>query len=234
MSILMRCCALLLLGTAVLQADETADNRAKIYPELGKYLEARAGEFEQIPAERKTQLKKLALYVSSRSKANQPCRITFICTHNSRRSHMSQIWASTAASYYGVEHVETFSGGTEGTAFNPRAVAALQRTGLKVDKTDEEKNPRYAVRFKETDKPLICFSKVYNESPNPTDDFCAVMTCTQADKNCPNVEGCSLRVAIPFEDPKVADNTPEEAAKYDERCQQICREMMYLFSQVGH
>jgi arsenate reductase len=58
------------------------------------------------------------------------------------------------------------------------------------------------------------------------------MTCTQAEKNCPIVAGSSLRVGVHFEDPKVADDTPEEAAKYDERCQQICREMLYLFSQV--
>jgi arsenate reductase len=89
------------------------------------------------------------------------------------------------------------------------------------------------VRFEDADAPLICFSKVYSDSPNPAVDFCAVMTCAQADKNCPVVEGSSLRVAIPFEDPKVADGTPEEATKYDERCAQIAREMLYVFSQVG-
>jgi len=213
-------------------ADESGTKTA-IYPELQKYVDLRIREFDQIPDERKTQLKKLASYVKSRIESKQPARLTFICTHNSRRSHMSQIWASTAAAHFGVQHVETFSGGTETTAFNPRAIAALQRAGIKIEKMNEGKNPHYAVRFQETDHPLECFSKVYSESPNPKDDFCAVMTCTQADKNCPMVEGASLRVGIPFEDPKTADNTSEEAARYDERCDQISREMLFLFSQAG-
>jgi arsenate reductase len=86
------------------------------------------------------------------------------------------------------------------------------------------------VRFDETDDPLICFSKVYNAPPNPQAGFCAVMTCSQADKSCPLVQGSSLRVAIPYEDPKVADDTQKETAEYDKRCQQICREMLFVFS----
>ena len=207
-------------------------SQAAIDTKLRSYLENRTAEFDQIPIERKTQLKKISLYVHGRSKANQISRLTFICTHNSRRSQMSQIWAATAADYYGFRNIETFSGGTETTAFNPRAVAAIERAGLIVDKTDESKNPRYTVRIHQAAKPLVCFSKVYNEAPNPSESFCAVMTCAQADKNCPIVDGCSLRVSLPYDDPKAADDTPEEPEKYDERCRQICREMLYLFSQV--
>lgn len=222
----------MMLGPTFSYAAEKASNM-DLYPDIQSYIEQRLAEFEQIPSERKSQLKKMSLYVKSRIKAREPARLTFICTHNSRRSHLSQIWAATAAHFYNIPHVETFSGGTEATAFNPRAVSAIERAGFKVEKTQDGKNPRYAVRFDDTDSPLICFSKVYSDAPNPTADFCAVMTCAQADKNCPVVEGCSLRVAVPFEDPKVADDTPEESNKYDERCAQISREMLYLFSQVG-
>lgn len=145
---------------------------------------------------------------------------------------MSQLMASVAASYYAIDGVECYSGGTEATAFNPRAIAAVQRAGFKVEKTDDAKNPKYAVRFEDTDKPLICFSKVYSDPPNSREDFCAVMTCSHADKSCPNVAGASLRIALPFEDPKMADDTPEEASRYDERLAQIGREMLYVFSQV--
>lgn len=197
-----------------------------------RYLKERTTEFDQIPAERKTELNKIADYVRSQSEAKRSSKLTFICTHNSRRSHLSQIWAAVAANYYGVVDVETYSGGTEATAFNPRAISAIQRAGLSVEKAQDGKNPRYAVRFQTAGDPLICFSKVYDESPNPKEAYCAVMTCSQADKNCPIVKGSALRVAIPFEDPKAADDKPEEVATYDERCQQICREMMYLFSQA--
>lgn len=221
------------LGAVVARSAEETRSTG-MYPTVQKYVQQRLTEFDQIPAERKTQLKKIALYVKSRVDAGETARLTFICTHNSRRSHMSQIWAAVAARHYGIKGVETFSGGTEATAFHPRAIAAIERAGLKVEKANDSKNPHYAVRFQATNEPLDCFSKAYSDAPNPKRDFCAVMTCTQADKNCPLVTGCSLRVAIPFDDPKVADGTPEEAGKYDERCAQISREMLYLFSEVGN
>jgi arsenate reductase len=209
-----------------------AGEGAAMFPAVDKYVAARVAEFDQIPSERKAQLKKVSLYVQSRVKAGQPVRLTFICTHNSRRSHLSQIWAATAAAHYGVAGVETFSGGTEATAFNPRAIAAVERAGFTVKKTDETKNPKQEVRFHDAGAPMVCFSKKYDEAPNPKEDFCAVMTCSEADKSCPNVRGASLRMAISYDDPKVADNTLGEAAKYDERCAQIAREMLYLFAQV--
>jgi len=157
----------------------------------------------------------------------------FICTHNSRRSHLSQIWASTAAAYYGVPGVETYSGGTEATAFNPRAVAALKRAGFEISHSATQDNPHYTVRFHDNAPAMECFSKVYKQPPNPTADFCAIMTCAQADKNCPVVRGATLRIGVPYEDPKAFDGTPEEAAKYDERCQQIAREILYVFANAS-
>ena len=151
----------------------------------------------------------------------------------SRRSHLSQIWASDAASYYRIPGVECFSGGTEGTAFNPCAVAArLELAGMKIEKLSDDKNPKYRVQGAEGLAAMVCFSKKYSDATNPKSDFFAVMTCAEADKGCPTVDGAALRVPLHFQDPKVADGTPQEAAKYDERCVQICREMFYLFSRV--
>lgn len=204
---------LLALATLALSA-ELPKEKVKMYSEVQSYLDQRVKEFNQIPNERKSELQKVAEFVKSRTESNEPARPTFICTHNSRRSHMSQIWGATAARFYGIGGVETYSGGTEVSAFNPRAIAAIKRAGLAVEKLDDGINPHYAVRFQDTDKPLVCFSKVYNERPNPKEGFCAVMNCSQADGNCPIVAGSSLRVCILFEDPKVADETPEEAATY--------------------
>jgi len=160
-------------------------------------------------------------------------RLVFICTHNSRRSHLSQIWAQTAAGRYGVAGVETFSGGTEATAFNPRAVTALRRAGFTIPEPEAGANPRYQVRCHAEAPPLVCFSKVYGDASNPRSDFYAVMTCSQADQNCPVVAGAAQRIALPFDDPKAFDGTLEEAAQYDERCRQIAREMLFIFSTVG-
>lgn len=198
-----------------------------------EYLESCSREFDKITDERKVTLQRLAEYIAAKLSLSKPVELTFICTHNSRRSHLSQIWAAVAADYFGLDGVKTYSGGTEATAFNPRAVAALRRCGLVVEAADPDaSNPHYAVRVSESLLPQICFSKVFNEPPNPATGYCAVMTCSQADEACPLVMGCDLRIPVRYEDPKVADDTDQESERYDERSRQICREMLYLMSRV--
>ena len=203
------------------------------YPQLTQYLTEAACGFDRIPGDRKVELAKVADYIRERLSRSQPAELTFICTHNSRRSHLSQIWAQVAAEFYGLKGVATYSGGTEATAFNPRAVAAMQRCGLKIVADDPSaSNPRYSVFTSDSASPQVCFSKAYGDAPNPSTGYCAVMTCSQADDACPLVMGCDLRMPIRYEDPKVADDTELEAQRYDERCAQICGEMLYMMSLV--
>jgi arsenate reductase (thioredoxin) len=205
----------------------------EFYPELSQYLSKAAAQFRDIPSDRKTELAQVADYIRVRLSNSEPVKLNFICTHNSRRSHLSQIWAHVAAKVYGLNGVETFSGGTEATAFNPRAVGALQRSGLKISADDASStNPNYSVLTSDTAEPIVCFSKVFNAPPNPTTGYCAVMTCSQADDACPLVMGSDLRMPIRYEDPKVADDTAFEVQRYDERSAQICTEMLYLMSLV--
>ena len=205
----------------------------KLYPGLHAYVDECLADFDRIPDERKRTLEKLAAFVEKQQQAGEEAKLTFICTHNSRRSHLSQVWAQTAASFYGIPKVATYSGGTEATAFNPRAVAALRRAGFRFEDETSDRNPVYKVTSHDGAAPMKAFSKVYSDDPNPQRDFCAVMTCSQADKACPSVKGASMRLTIPYEDPKAFDNTPQETEKYDERCQQIALEMLYVFSQVN-
>jgi arsenate reductase len=199
-----------------------------------QYVSARLNEFADIGPERRAELESLAGYVRERIAADQPVKLTFVCTHNSRRSHLSQLWAAVAAVHYGIDDIATFSGGTEATAMNPRTVDALRRAGMTIDADDPAAiNPRYRVRFGDPQTDQTCFSKVYDESPNPNSGYAAVMTCSHADENCPLVRGCDFRIAIRYDDPKLADETPAEAATYDERSRQIAREMLYLMSQVA-
>ena len=199
---------------------------------LSDYVAARTAEFDRIPAARKAELDTLADYVTARRAADEPAKLTFICTHNSRRSHLGQVWAAVAAAHYGVSGVETYSGGTEATAFNPRAVAALKRAGFAVESDAAATNPRYTVTYGEAAPPSEHFSKKYDDDANPQSGFLAVMVCTDADEACPVVTGAAARLALPYDDPKAADDTPAEAARYDERTAQIGREMLYAFSQV--
>lgn len=213
--------------------NKTDASSTTFYPALKHYLAEATNRFDVIPSDRKSELAKVADYVRERLAKSEPAKLTFICTHNSRRSHLSQIWAQVASEHYGLVGVETFSGGTEATAFNPRAVAAMQRCGLKIVADDPAvANPRYSVYTSDSATPQVCFSKAYGDPPNPSKGYCAVMTCSQADDACPLVMGCDLRMPIRYEDPKVADDTEFEAQRYDERSAQICSEMLYMMSLV--
>jgi arsenate reductase len=200
-----------------------------LYPDLSAYLDERAAEFEQISADRKAVLEELASYIRTKSASAEPADLIFVCTHNSRRSHMSQLWAAAAAARAGLR-VRTYSGGTESTAFNPRAVASIRRAGIRIEKTSDAANPVYHARIADTLPAMTCFSKPYDNDPNPKSAFGAVMVCSDADDACPFVPGAEFRLAVPFVDPKVSDNTPKEAATYDERCAQIAREMLYAMT----
>ncbi len=199
---------------------------------LSRYIAQVVREFTTIPDRRKRELQMLARFVQSRRDTQRAAQLTFICTHNSRRSHLAQIWATTAARHFGITQVEAYSGGTEATAFEPRAVAAVERAGFEVEDPGGE-NPHYRLRDGSQEPAQICFSKRYDHPTNPTRDFAAVMTCSQADEACPHVAGAALRQALPYDDPKQADGTPIEATTYDERCRQIAREMLFVFGTVA-
>lgn len=202
-----------------------------MFPLIHTYCDALTASFPAIPAARKVLLETIAAYIQDRKDRRLPVKLVFICTHNSRRSHFGQIWGAVAASYYGLENVQTFSGGTEATAFHPNAVHALKTIGFEVQSDTHPVNPVYTIRFGEQDT-CRCFSKVYDDVSNPQEQFAAIMTCSEADENCPFIAGAELRVGTTYEDPKNADGTPEESAVYLERAHQIAREVFYLFSLI--
>ncbi|MDR8393770.1 protein-tyrosine-phosphatase [Aliifodinibius sp. S!AR15-10] len=199
---------------------------------LQGYLNNLKTEVSQIPGERKEKLSELSESVRKRLNNDKLAKLTFICTHNSRRSHLCQIWAATMADHWGLGGIETYSGGTEATAFNPRAVEAIRRAGFTVENPGGD-NPHYKVFYDEGEEPLVCYSKTFDDAANPNQDFVAVMTCSDADQNCPVVPGAAFRITITYEDPKQADGTPQEEQVYDERCRQIAAEMYYMLSRLN-
>jgi arsenate reductase len=197
-----------------------------------KVIAQLANEQDRIPAARKSILHDVISFIESRLATRQPVNLTFICTHNSRRSHIAQVWAQAAAAYFNVPNVHAYSGGTEATAFNPRAVDALKKSAFDIVLTTDGSNPRYAVRYSDEHPAFEVFSKRYDDSKNPSKDFAAIMTCTHADENCPLVTGASARISLPYDDPKDFDGTGVEAQKYVERSLEIGREMLFVFSQI--
>lgn len=178
----------------------------------------------------RAKLQALADALKSEHQRKGSLDVLFVCTHNSRRSHMGQLLGAVAAARVGIV-ARTFSGGTETTAFNPRAIAALTRVGFQIT-GEGEKNPHYRVSWSPAAPAIDAFSKTLDDAANPTSDFVAVMTCSQADAACPFVKGARQRVSVPYEDPKVADGTPDEAQRYDERVEQIGRDLAWVFRQV--
>jgi len=188
---------------------------------------------ETISSERKTILQPLTDFIQSKVSGNQEIRINFICTHNSRRSHLSQVWAQTMANYFNIKNVFCYSGGTEATALFPMVAETLQNSGFQINTISKNDNPVYSIKYTDNEHPIIGFSKKLDDDFNPKSEFAAIMTCSQADGGCPFIAGAEKRIPITFEDPKVFDNTPQQAEKYNERNLQIATEMFYVFSQIN-
>lgn len=195
-----------------------------LYAPLAEFLDR---PLPEINPQRRDRLTQMVGYL----RRDRP-RLVFICTHNSRRSHMAQMWAAAAADHFEIPGVETYSGGTEATAFHPHAVEAMRACGFRIETDGEGRNPRYRVSWSETTEPFEVFSKVFTEDPNPQSGFCAVMTCTEADAGCPVVPGAETRIAIPYVDPKEADGSGVEAALYEARAREIGMEMAWVFQRA--
>jgi len=187
---------------------------------------------ERISEERKRILQPLIQFISSKLSKNEEVRLNFICTHNSRRSHLSQIWAQTMANYYQIENVFCYSGGTEATAMFPKVVETLRNQGFEILKLSETENPVYAVKFAENEHAVICFSKKYDDDFNPKSEFAAILTCDSADENCPIVYGAEARIPIKYEDPKKSDGMPEMNETYFNRSLEIATEMKFVFENL--
>lgn len=187
---------------------------------------------DTISESRKEVLQPLADYIQSKVNNNLEIRINFICTHNSRRSHLSQIWAQTIASYFAIKNIFCYSGGTEATAVYPMVIKTLNQSGFKINALSNDKNPIYSIKYSNNEHPIIGFSKTLDDDFNPQSQFAAIMTCSQADGGCPFIAGAEQRIPITFEDPKAFDNTPQQEEKYNERSLQIATEMLFVFSQI--
>ena len=201
-----------------------------LFPEIEKVINTL--NFESISDERKIVLQPLVDFIQEKATSQQEIRLNLICTHNSRRSHLSQVWAQTAAAHYGIKNVFCYSGGTEATAMFPMAAKTLVKQGFQIKTIAEGNNPVYAIKYSENAHPIIGFSKTFDDDFNPQSEFAAILTCSSADQGCPFIAGAEVRIPITFEDPKAFDNTPQQAEKYEERSAQIATEMFYVFSQI--
>lgn len=229
-----------MLNLVVHQMETVAKNNTKLktmkstqstlFPEIGKLIKELNPQ--TISDERKAVLNPLSEFIQSKVSNHQEIRINFICTHNSRRSHLSQVWAQTMANHFNIKNVFCYSGGTETTALFPMVAETLQNSGFQIKTISESNNPIYSIKYADNEHPIIGFSKKLDDDFNPKSEFAAIMTCSQADGGCPFIAGAEERIPITFEDPKAFDNTPQQVEKYHERSLQIATELFYVFSQI--
>lgn len=202
----------------------------KLTKQLRAYTKKVATELDQVSPGRQETLTEIGDFLLKELKEDNKADIIIICTHNSRRSHISQLWLQTAAEYYGIKGINVFSGGLEATAFHPNAIAALERAGFNISGVQSGDNPVYTASNGITNS--IMYSKKYTDTQNPQADFGAIMVCSDADKSCPMVEGADDRFALPYDDPRYYEDTPSVNQKYDETVREIAREMFFLADYV--
>ncbi len=201
-------------------------------PELKKYTEFLQQNYSSISGQRKELLIQIADAITIALKKNQLLNLMYVCTHNSRRSQFGQVWAHYAAHYLGIKNIHFFSGGTEITAFHQYAIDTLLRAGHEITEIKKKENPAVTFNFGENIPELKCFSKRFDNAENPSELIFALMTCGEAEHNCPLIPGALARFSINYEDPKKFDGTELQDSKYDERCLQIATESFFLFSNV--
>jgi arsenate reductase len=200
----------------------------QLYPKLSASCLDLLEEAGQIDDTRKPDLRRLAAYLAS---AASP-RLLFVCTHNSRRSHLAQAWAWVSALFFNQTTVQCFSGGTEVTALYPQAGAALKDAGFELSVSHEDRNPTYTLKAGGMIPPILLWSKVFDDAANPTSDFAVITVCSDAEAACPAVPGTKIRIHLPYDDPKAFDGTKRKAAAYIERSRQIGRELLWAFREA--
>jgi arsenate reductase len=206
----------------------TKENITAFFPTL--QMTVKVVHNMSIPENRREILKYLIIYIQERLDLGLEVNLTFVCTHNSRRSQFSQVWAQAAANFYGVK-VNSFSGGVEVTTFNNSAITTLKNNGFDINLSGIN-NPKCEVLMSHDLEPLIMFSKFFNDPINPVNNFASVMTCSHADENCPVIPGSQKRFSIPYQDPKMFDGLRIAPTKYHECSIQVASEMFYIFSKL--
>ena len=200
---------------------------------LTPYCESLEDEFNNVPDSTQEQLKVAGTYIINRLNNGQIASISFVCEHNSRKSHLGQIWTTLATQYYQLDHVKCYSGGTTPTYVNQRIINALGNTGIQIsEKGIAGHGPKYLLDYGKSSRGFEIFSKRFDHPMNPDTNYLAISLCLNPDECCPISYGADKQLSIPYEDLQPFGNTPLESAKYDEQCRMVARDMFYMMDFV--
>jgi arsenate reductase len=120
-------------------------------------------------------------------------RVLFLCTGNSARSQMAEVFLRK----YAGNHFEAHSAGLKPTGINPFTIKVLQEVGIDISNQSSKGVDTYLGK--------VLFQYL-------------ITVCDDADKNCPTVwPGVNQRMHWSFEDPAAFEGTDDEKlAKFRE------------------
>tara|TARA_Y100001949_G_C15986510_1_gene330879 strand:+ start:2001 stop:2567 length:567 start_codon:yes stop_codon:yes gene_type:complete len=152
---------------------------------------------------------------------NKTRSIVFLCTHNSRRSQICEVWGKVFAEIYR-KKININSAGAFKTVVHSQVYESIVKCGLVVDNKKE-----------------IFFDKKKFKLNSKTIDsltmknFIAVMTCSNAEKSCPNDPRSIRNIKMFFNDPRIYDETDKMSREYLNTTIYIAEELNYIFKNIN-
>lgn len=185
----------------------------------------------EIKPSRIERLNNIAESLSSVYSEANTLNLNFICTHNSRRSQLAQVWSHYFSYLYDL-NLHSYSSGTEVTEVHPNILNVLEEAGFEVERISEtNNNPRYKLNYSETRDSILLFSKSIDDESLPK-NYIAITTCSQADENCPFIPQASMRFSLTYSDPGKDDGSDREIESYRQTNKQIAREIKYMIKKI--
>jgi protein-tyrosine-phosphatase len=195
-------------------------------PEFSQYVTKQRRQLGRIAGVHATSIAVVAQHIVRNLEARGQLTLVFGCTHNSRRSILSEVWAHVALA--GVHpRLRALSAGSDPQGVAPGTLGALARAGFTIS-ADEQRGWVATAG----DLRLALRSKRFADLELSDVGFGLVVNCSVLDESCPTVPGSFFRTPLIFDDPRAADGTLSADAAYDRCCAEIARTQFALADEV--
>ena len=163
--------------------------------------------------------------IANHIRKNGSANLVYVCTHNSRRSQFAQLWSAHHSEMLKLP-ITSYSAGTEKTACHPNVLEVLRNEGFGIE-SDVDNH-----RVVWNGNTLTTLGSKTIDSGDLPNEFFAIMTCSDADENCPFIPSALGRFRLTFEDPKWSDKTNDAIKVYQETSLTISNDIKYLLQQI--
>ena len=152
---------------------------------------------------------------------NKTRSIVFLCTHNSRRSQICEVWGKVFAEIYR-KKININSAGAFKTVVHSQVYESIVKCGLIVNNKKEIffDKKKFKLNSKTTDSITM-------------KNFIAVMTCSDAEKSCPHDPKSIRNIKMFFNDPRIYDETDKMSREYLKTTTYIAEELNYIFKNIN-